>query len=229
MVRVGARPSAERPDVRRRPSAVTLQAVRCLALTGARRAMIDLTRRCGASRGCDRRDVTCEEGAAMGDVVVGIDGSPPSLAALRMAADEAHWRSARLHVVYVYEPTRRTSAARAASVLAAGTEASPADDVAALRAAEARDEEESAEVHRHAEGLLRQLVTAADADLDGLEVLQSAVAEAHPSAALVRLSQDADLLVVGSRGLGGFRGLLLGSVGQQCVQHATCPVLVVRV
>lgn len=164
----------------------------------------------------------------MGNVVVGIDGSPTSLAALRLAADEARWRSGHLHVVYVYEPVRRSHAADAAAVVAAGTGASPADDTAALHDAEARDEQEHAEAHRYAEGLLHQLVTAADADLGGLEVTRSAVSDAHPSAALVRLSQDADLLVVGSRGLGGFRGLLLGSVGQQCANHATCPVLVVR-
>jgi nucleotide-binding universal stress UspA family protein len=52
--------------------------------------------------------------------------------------------------------------------------------------------------------------------------------EEPPSQALIEASREADLLVVGSRGLGGFRGLLLGSVSQHCVQHAACPVLVVR-
>ncbi len=50
----------------------------------------------------------------------------------------------------------------------------------------------------------------------------------RPATALLEASAGADLLVVGARGLGGFRGLLLGSVGQQCLHHATCPVAIVR-
>ena len=49
----------------------------------------------------------------------------------------------------------------------------------------------------------------------------------RPNSALIRESAGADLLVVGSRGLGGFKGLLLGSVSRKCVQRAKCPVVVV--
>lgn len=49
-----------------------------------------------------------------------------------------------------------------------------------------------------------------------------------PSQALVERSTSADLLVVGNRGLGGFKGMLLGSVSLRCVSHAACPVVVVR-
>ena len=52
--------------------------------------------------------------------------------------------------------------------------------------------------------------------------------EASPAKALIETSEGADLLVVGSRGLGGFMGLLLGSVSQQCLLHAHCSVTVIR-
>jgi len=48
------------------------------------------------------------------------------------------------------------------------------------------------------------------------------------SAAVLDAAEEAELLVVGSRGTGGFGGLLLGSVSQQVVEHASCPVVVVR-
>jgi nucleotide-binding universal stress UspA family protein len=49
-----------------------------------------------------------------------------------------------------------------------------------------------------------------------------------PARALLEAAIGADLLVVGSRGRGGMKGLLLGSVSQQCIHHAPCPVVVVR-
>ena len=62
----------------------------------------------------------------------------------------------------------------------------------------------------------------------GVEVTAVPVQGVTAAAALLDAAEGADLLVVGSRGLGGFTGLLLGSVSQQCVQHAGCPVVIVR-
>ena len=54
------------------------------------------------------------------------------------------------------------------------------------------------------------------------------VAEGTAAQALLEAAETADLLVVGSRGHGGFKGLLVGSVSQQCVSHASVPVVVVH-
>jgi nucleotide-binding universal stress UspA family protein len=54
------------------------------------------------------------------------------------------------------------------------------------------------------------------------------VVHAPPAKALLTAAKTADLLVVGTRGLGGFERLLLGSVAEQCIRHAACSVLVVR-
>jgi nucleotide-binding universal stress UspA family protein len=59
-------------------------------------------------------------------------------------------------------------------------------------------------------------------------LVRARVVQGHPVAVLIRAARGADALVVGSRGHGGFVGALLGSVSQHCVQHATCPVVVIR-
>ncbi len=58
--------------------------------------------------------------------------------------------------------------------------------------------------------------------------IHAQVIEGHPAAVLLQAADGADLLVLGCRGHGGFTGALLGSVSQHCVQHATCPVVIIR-
>ena len=165
----------------------------------------------------------------MAVVVVGVDGSAQSLEALKLAAREARWRSGQLRAVYVYEPVRPRQAETAATVAAAGMWPSAGNRSGDLIAdAYRHDDEEREHARRRAEEQLRRIVTSVGDDVDGIAVEHVAIGDRHPSEALLRASTDADLLVVGSRGLGGFGGLLLGSISQQCVQHATCPVLVVR-
>ncbi len=140
----------------------------------------------------------------MGEIVVGLDGSEHSLAALRWAAAEARLRSTGLRVVSAY----------ATPVMTTGYEVA-APDPDDLRAA--------------SRGLLDAAVgSAADEGLlDGLDVAVE-VLDGHPGERLIECSATAELLVVGSRGHGGFVGLLLGSVTTYCVNHAHCPVVVVR-
>ena len=86
------------------------------------------------------------------------------------------------------------------------------------------------EVHEHVEAAARDVLTASvdrarSADPE-LEIVGELV-EGRAASSLLEAARDADLLVVGSRGRGGFAGLLLGSVSGQCVHHASCPVVVV--
>jgi nucleotide-binding universal stress UspA family protein len=155
------------------------------------------------------------DGDDVGTVVVGVDGSAESRAALEWAAHEARLRKAVLRVVYVYEHTPAWQmygyGLEAPMVVTTETTPeSPADD--------------AADAARRA----RQLVEDMAADVDDRELTVEAMAyqDRRPSRALVELSRDADMLVLGSRGRGGFAGLVLGSVSQQCVHHARCPVVV---
>jgi len=140
----------------------------------------------------------------MSKIVVGVDGSPGSRAALRWAHEEAQLREATLEVVTVWQFPMMTS-------LPAFGAMPPPDDL-------------SSDAERM---LLQTLSEEGVASTHDLPVT-TVVAEGAAAPALIEAAADADLLVIGSRGHGGFTGLLLGSVSQQCASHASCPVVVVR-
>ena len=135
-------------------------------------------------------------------IVVGVDGSACSLAALRWAVDEAKLRNAGLRVVHAWSYPHVSTYHEAAHVMR-------------LPLAES------------AEALVERVVDQVTEKAGDVEVA-SEVVESPAAEALIEAAADASLLVVGSRGLGGFRGLLLGSVSQQCAHHAPCPVVIVH-
>lgn len=137
-------------------------------------------------------------------IVVGVDGSDSSVAALRWAVEEARLRDAALEVVHAWEyPGVADVAAIAAYTI------SPA------------------ELERGAREVLDAAIAAVGPMPTGV-VVTPVVVHGSVASALVDASKGAEMLVVGTRGRGGFAGLLLGSVSQQCVHHARCPVVVIR-
>jgi nucleotide-binding universal stress UspA family protein len=139
----------------------------------------------------------------MAVIVVGVDGSEGSMAALRFAAAEAALRDAKLRVVCAWHiPT----------AVFAGGWTPPVDMMSSFDAA-------ACEVASRAASEVARLQRGVDCE--------SKVVEGQPAEVLLRASEDADLLVVGSRGLGGFKSLLVGSVSRQVVHEATCPVVIV--
>lgn len=153
----------------------------------------------------------------MGTIVVGVDGSAQARHALEWALNEARLRGDTLLAVYAYDyqPAWRTYAYPEGSI--------PAYPEGPRMPYEA----ESQQAQERAEGLVAAALREAWAQAEGLTVREVAVQNRRPAHALVEESKTADLLVVGSRGRGGFTGLLLGSVSHQCVHHAACPVVVV--
>jgi nucleotide-binding universal stress UspA family protein len=146
-----------------------------------------------------------------GTIVVGVDGSEPSLAALRFAAEEAELRDARLVAVHawVFVPP--------VAVGEPGLAPIPATDFPGQLEAQSEA----------AEGELETALAGAFAAGAPVEIERKLV-EDDPGQALVRESASADLVVVGSRGRSGITAALLGSVSRHVVDHAVCPVVVVK-
>lgn len=149
--------------------------------------------------------------------MVGVDGSPGSVAALRWALAEARLRGARVRVVHAFPHPRLP--ATEAGLGAAGGMGIPAVYV-----------EEPDKLRQAVEAEARHVIdetlrAAGAADSEGVPV--ETVAREGPAAqTLIEAGREAELLVVGSRGRGGFVGLVLGSVSQQCAQHPPCPVVI---
>ncbi len=137
----------------------------------------------------------------MATIVVGIDGSPHAARALLWAAEEAKLRGATLRVVHSWT--------------------FPAVSIPLG----AVDELPHVDVERAAQQVLDEAVEGLGST--GITV-ERQIRNELPAQALIDESARADLLVVGARGVGGFKGLLLGSVSQQCATHAHCPVVIVR-
>ena len=133
-------------------------------------------------------------------IVVGVDGSEPSRLALRWAAEEATLRNASLEVVTAWHIPAQLS--------------SPAVPTVDL----------------DFEGIAHQTLADEVSTVlgpDAGDIVQHVV-NGHAARVLIELSKGAELLVVGSRGLGEFTGALLGSVSLHCTTHAHCSVVVVR-
>jgi nucleotide-binding universal stress UspA family protein len=143
----------------------------------------------------------------MGVIVVGVDQSQGAKAALRFALEEARLRQATLRVVHAWEFGYIGASGLEGWLPAVGGELQ--------------------DFRRGAEAALDEILKEVGAAADGLTI-ERRVDQGSAAAVLVEESQGGDLLVVGSRGHGGFSQLLLGSVSQQCAQHASCPVVIVR-
>ncbi|NBE84019.1 universal stress protein [Micromonospora rubida] len=137
-------------------------------------------------------------------VVVGVDGSAIALDAVRTAAREAAGRRRPLRIVHAFIwPLMRVTV-------------EPAPGAPA-----------GAGLRNQAERYVAEAVTEAGRIAPAVEVT-GAVVDGSPAPVLLAESRDASLLVLGSRGLGGFAGLLIGSATVQLSARAACPVLVVR-
>lgn len=136
-----------------------------------------------------------------GRIVVGIDGSPPSLDALAWATRQAELTAASLDVVMCWEWP--TSLGWAVPV---PEDFDPEGDIRVT---------------------LETAVTPVRSEHPGVSV-EGRVIRGHPAPILVEASKGADLLVVGNRGHGSFVGMVIGSVSEHCAANAHCPVLVHR-
>ena len=141
----------------------------------------------------------------MSGIVVGIDGSHNASRALEWAMTEAAIRKTQLTVLTVLSE--------------------PAHYWTGSPVPFAGDSERIAEIRKSAEAAVE--ANAAKLGPGKPESVTVAAVAGFPAETLINAAKNSDLLVVGTRGVGGFDSLILGSVSNQVVHHASCPVVVV--
>lgn len=137
-------------------------------------------------------------------IVVGVDGSPPSIAALRWGVQQAKLTGSTIDAVIAWEFQLVASGFGWARNRAF-------DDTEYTQLAAKTLSEAVTQVNPPSDVTVHQVVT-----------------EGIPAQVLLDAAKDADLLVVGNRGHGAFADALIGSVSVRCLHHATCPVVIVR-
>jgi nucleotide-binding universal stress UspA family protein len=143
----------------------------------------------------------------MNRIVVGVDGSEEARVALRWALHEARFRGAELMVAHVWQPLDL--------VVPPGTLSDPALDF-------------QSDLETGASRVLDAAMVELGDDIEGIDVRTQLLDDGSVAGRLVDAATGAELLVVGSRGWGGVRGRLLGSVSQQCAHHTRCPLVILR-
>jgi nucleotide-binding universal stress UspA family protein len=139
-------------------------------------------------------------------IIVGVDGSDHSQAALTWAYEEAAHHGASLNVIAAWRAPVLPQSPPYGSLPPEGYDTQPGNDALAL---------------------LERLVADLEVRTPAVD-MQTSIEEGNPAKVLIERSKGADLMVVGSRGRDGFAGMLLGSVSQHLVAHANCPVVIVR-
>lgn len=138
----------------------------------------------------------------MGRIIVGVEGSGGATGALKWAIEEAKIRSAKIEVITAYSTTFVSNASDFNYV--------PIEPL---------------DLQEQVQAMQQEIVTSVVGDED-VEI-ECKMVKGRAADVLITAGQDAEMVVVGSRGRGGFKGLLLGSVSHQIVQHCKCPVVIV--
>jgi nucleotide-binding universal stress UspA family protein len=150
-----------------------------------------------------------QETTASGRIVVGVDGSESAKAALTWAVGQAELTGATVEAVIAWH-----------FPYVGGV---PYGPIAVMEQTDFSDI-----ANRILTDAIRETISADDNPAGTSVKIGTMIREGNAAQVLLDAAKDADLLVVGSRGHGGFAGALLGSVSQHCVHHAQCPVVIVR-